>query len=360
MLRRIILVLTLVIFILSCSRETDDVTAATWEIDKSDITVSVETLNLTKGILYPTVSSSGLISGIKEAYLVSETKGIIEEVNFEIGDKVDDKTVLLRVDDYITQISLSQAEEVYETAKLELKSTEQFYKKGTASLAQLTRARSSTNGARLQYESALKAVNDSAISTPISGAISWRDSSITQGNFLNPGQRIAKVVDLSSIRVEISLGERQIGLIKLNSPAKIRLTAITTEKVLQGTVVAIAAGSDQNTGSFKVIVEAPNPLNGSIKAGMSCSVEIDTNMKEEHYIVPTDSIVERDGKEYLFVERDGIAEPVEVSIIEVMGNRTSIEIDNGQQTSIIISGLTSIKPGVKVETTLVGNSGEWL
>lgn len=360
MFKRIMLVLTLVISIISCSREADEVTTATWEVDRSETVVSVETLNLTKGVLYPTVSSSGLISGIKEVYIVSETRGIIEEVNFEIGDKVENTTVLLRVDDSIAQISLTQAKEVYETARLELKSIEQFYKKGTASLSELTRVRSSTNGAKLQYESALKAVNDSAMTPPISGAVTWRDSSVTQGNFLNIGQRIAKVVDLSSIKVEISLGERQIGLVQLNSPAKIRLTSITTEKILSGRVVAIAAGSDQNTGSFKVIVEAPNPLNGSIKAGMSCSVEIDTDVIEEHYIVPTDSIVERDGRDYLFVDREGIAEPVEVSIIEIMGNRTSIEIDLKQESSVIISGLSSIKPGAKVETTLVGNSGEWL
>lgn len=360
MFRRISMILILIIIILSCSREADEVTAATWEIDKSETTVSVESLTLTKGVLYPTVTSSGIISGIKEAYIISETRGIIEQVNFEIGDKVDSSTVLLSIDDSIARISLTQAAEIYESAKLDLKSTEQFYKKGTASLAQLTRARSSANGAQLQYESALKAVNDNSITTPISGAIAWRDSSITQGNYLNQGQRVAKVVDLSSIRVEVSLGERQIGLVKINSKAKIRLTSITTEKILDATVVAIAAGSDENTGSFRVIVEAPNPLNGTLKAGMSCSVEIETDEKEESYIVPTDSIVERDGKSYLFVERSGIAEPIEVSIIETMGNRTSILIDTEEEESVIISGLNNLKPGVRVEATLLGNSGGWL
>jgi len=362
MLKKMILNIIILTVTLSCSKEVDDLSSATWDMDKSDTVVAVESLNLTKGVLYPTVTSSGLISGIKEAYIISETRGIIESVDFEIGEEVDTTEVLVNVDNSIAKLSLEQAKEQFENADLDLVSTEKFYKKGSASLSDLTRARSSANGAKVLYETALKTVEDASIKSPIFGAVAWKDSGVTQGNFLNQGQKIAKIVDLSKIRVEVSLGERQIGLIKLNSKASIKLVSIKNSQPLIGNVVAIAAGSDASTGSYKVIVEADNSQKDVIRAGMSCSVTIDTNDTNALYIVPTDSIVVREGKEYIFVDNNGVAEPMEIIKGEVVGSRTSIDPKTqlSENETIIISGLNSIKPGIKVNSTIIGSSGEWL
>lgn len=360
MFKRVILLPCIILHLLSCSEETDTTASTTWKVDDSERVFAVESLLLTKGNLYPKVKASGLISGIREAYIISETKGIIKSVNFEIGDFIDRDTTLLEVDSSIAQLSLNQAKEQYDSAKLDLISTEKFYKKGTASLSDLTRARSSANGAQVIYETALKAVKDSSIKPPIAGDVAWKESGITQGNYINPGQKVAKVVDLSSIRVEISLGERQIGLIKEGSPVEITVKSIKGDNRLYGEVIAIAAGSDQSTGSFKVVVLAENTIKEDLKAGLSCSVEIDTAVSTLEYMVPTSSIVERSNKTYIFIERNGIAEPIEVLIREVAGNNTTIDIDIEDNSQVIISGLSSIKPGVKVKTTNIGKTGEWL
>lgn len=355
------LITILTIILLSgCSKKVDEVSSATWNNDESDTVIAVESLKATKGEIYPSVEAAGVIAGIREAYIVSETRGIIEEVGFEIGDKITTENILLRVDDTIARLSMEQAKQQYDSAELDLISTESFYKKGSASLSELTRARSSANGAKAFYESSLKSFEDSYIQSPIVGEIAWKEDGITKGNFLNQGIRVARVVDLSSIRVEISVGERQIGLIELGAEVKISITSLYNSDFIIGKVVAIASGSDLSTGSFSVIIEAKNIYPETLKAGMSSSVSINTKSITPEFIVPTDSVVEREGKEYLFIDRNGIAEPAEIIKGEVIGNRTVIISGINQNELLIISGLNSIKPGVKVKSRVVGSSGEWL
>lgn len=357
---RILTLIILVVALTSCQKEVDETTSATWTVDDSELIVPVETLNITKGDLYPAVEASGIISGIMEAYIVSETRGIIEDVNFEIGDKVTTSDVLLNVDDTISKLSMDQAKQQYDSALLDLKSMESLYKQGSASLIQLTRSRSSANGAKAFYETSLKTFNDYTIVSPIEGSVAWKDDSITKGNYLNQGTKIARIVDLSSIRIELSLGERQIGLVQLGDQAIITISFLYDTEPIIGSVVAIAAGSDVTTGSFSVIVEAKNNFYEILRSGMSSSVLIKTSSKNPKIIVPTDSIVKREGKDYIFVDKDGIAEPIPVTKGEVIGNRTVITEGEIENELLIISGLSSIKPGVKVNSRTVGESGDWL
>lgn len=359
MIKKSILIL-LSIIVLSCQKDVDENSSATWSVDESETIKAVEALNISKGIIYPSVQSAGTISGILEAYIVSETRGIIKDVSFEIGDVVELGSVLLNVDDTIVKLSMEQAKQQNDSAQLDLVSIEGFYKKGTASLAELTRARSSANGAKAFYETSLKAFNDSYIKSPINGAVAWKEEGITKGNYLNQGVRVARIVDLFSIRVEVSVGERQISLIELGAKASIKISSLFNKDPIIGKVVAIAAGSDLSTGSFSVIIEAENIYPELIKAGMSSSVVIDIMSLEKKIIIPTDSIVEREGKKYVFIDNNGITEPIEITIGEISGNRTTINIGLNEGDKIIITGLSTMKPGIKVKSTVVGLSGDWL
>ena len=354
-------ILALILLVSSCSKRPDETTSASWSAEYAgDTVIAVEVLEVSLGHLYPEVQAAGIISGIKEAYVISETKGLIKELKFEIGDLVTINQSLLKVDDKIARLSMEQAKQQYETARIDLEGVEAFYDKGNASISELARARSASNGALALYETARKIYEDSTLRSPIDGAVAWKDTSAALGNYLSQGMRVAKIVDLSSIKVEISLGERQIGLVRTGAPVNIYIDSVCGDKPIPGKVTAIAAGSDMTTGSFAVIVEALNICGDSLRAGMSSTVIIETSTIKDEIIVPSSSIVEREGKEYVFLNRDGIAEAVEINIGEMMGNRTSIISGPEEKDQLIISGVSSMRPGMKVNSRVVGKSGEWL
>ena len=61
----------------------------------------------------------------------------------------------------------------------------------------------------------------------------------------------------------------------------------------------------------------------------------------------------------LIVSKDGTAEPVEVEPERTIGNRTEIASGLEGGESIIVSGISSLKPGKKVQVVTIGESGEW-
>lgn len=350
----------LLLFLTSCGADEDDISAASWAPDpEAEAALAVEVLQVSKGRLYPTVETAGVISGIREAYVVSETLGIIEEVVFEIGDTVEEGDLLLRVSDNIKRLSMEQARQQNETAGLDLQAVETFYSQGNASMAELTRARSAANGARAAYESALKMYEDTSIRAPISGAVAWKEPAAALGNYLTQGMRIARVVDMSSLRIDLSVGERQIGLIQEGADVEIFVSAPCGDMIIPGTVTALAAGSDAATGSFAVIVEAQNTCGDSLRAGMSARVSIETRAGDEVILVPTSSVVVREGSEYVFVHRGGTAEAVKIDKGRQMGNRAEVLSGLSEGDEVVISGLSSLRPGMKIEPRLVGTSGDW-
>lgn len=356
-----LLVAALVILLTGCDRSVDTTSSATWtETEEQETALAVEVLEVQTGKLYPRVEASGVISGIREAFVVSETRGVIREVAFEIGDRVEEGSLLLRVDDNIPRLSMEQARQQYETARLDLEAVEAFHAKGNASTAELIRARGAANGALAAYESAVKVFEDTSIRSPLAGAVAWKDPVVAQGNYISQGGRVARVVDMSALNVELSVGERQVGLIDLNAPARIFVSAPCGDLALPGRVTAIAAGSDAATGSFTVLVGAENTCGDSLRSGMSARVVITVEKGEDLTIVPTASLVVREGKEYVFLEREGTAEAVEIEKAGSVGNRTALRSGISAGDRVIVSGISGLRPGMKVQPRLIEKSEDLL
>jgi membrane fusion protein, multidrug efflux system len=338
----------------------DSSTGATWEIGlEEQAPRAVEALEVTRGTLIPFIESSGNISGINEAYVVSETQGIIRDVRFEIGDTVEIGQLLVKVDDNIARLNMEQARQQWETAVTDLEAVEKFFKSGTASQSELTRARSTANGMRAMYESSSKIYEDSSLRAPISGQVASKEPSVALGNFLSPGFRVTRLVDMDRLRIELTVGERQVGLIEAGADAYITVPSAGDEIEFKGSVDAVAAGSDLSTGSYSLIVTSPNPMPQLIKAGMVSEVRISAKRTEPVIVIPSASIVYRNSQAYVFTVVDGSANPVEIELGKVLGNRAvAVSGLEGGET-LIISGKSSIRPGDPVNPTIIGKSGEW-
>ena len=339
----------------------DDGSGASWnqtEEQSAPRALAVEALTVSKGILNKYVEASGVISGINEAYVVSEAQGIITSVNFDLGDRIEKGQVLLKVDEKIQQINLEQAKIEYDNAQLDYAAAKNLFDAGSASQSELNKANIALSSAKARYESALKAFNDCTLTAPISGLIAEKDNTVALGNYLNGGTRIARLVNISALKLEIAVGESEVGLLSEGAEAEIFIPTCSRIEN-RGRIDAIAAGSDPATGSFPVIVTWDNRCPGIVRAGMTASVKIRTNETEPSIIVPSSAIFTQQGTSYVYLEKDGIASLTEVSPGRALGNRTEIESGLTGDETIIISGISSIREGTAVNPSIIGESGTW-
>ncbi len=336
----------------------DAVSGATaWAAPPAAETVSVEALTATEDVLVDSVSASGVVSGINEAVVVSETQGIIRSLDFTLGDSVQKGQALLKVDDSIASLNLQRAKDQLETAEIELRGTERLAESGGASTAQLTRARSSMSAARAQYETALKAWNDTTLRAPISGVVSSREDAATVGNIISAFARVARIVDNSAFRVQVSLGEREIGLVQVGAEAAVYVPSALGEEEISARVTAVGEGADPSTGSFPVVVSFDNKWGSRVKSGMSAAVEIAIAEGKQTVVVPLSSVLRRNDRHAVFVDEGGKARVREVVLGRTSGVRAEVLSGLEPGETLIISALTRLRDGVSVSSTNRGDSG---
>ena len=317
---------------------------------------AVEAVKVSKGIISRDVRASGVAAGIRESYVVSETQGRIEKVNFALGQWVNKGHLLVQVNSTIQKAAYEQTKRAASAAELNLTVTEELFNEGSASDAELKNAQSMATGARAQLESTRKAYSDCRILAPISGYIAHKEVTIAKGNVLAGGTLVTRIVDISSLKTTIPVGEMEVGILKKGMPAEIKVPAIGNN-AFSGTVTAIAAGSDPATGSYPVEVVWKNTKDRAIKSGMSVKVIIETQDMDSVLIIPAKSIVEKDRKDAVFLAIDGKAAIRFITLGRMHEN--NVEITEGLYIGdfVLTSGMTVLSRGDSVTVTLTGEQG---
>lgn len=350
----ILFFITALFVLISCSRGSDASTGASKSIDdEAARSIAVEGMNATKGRLVAEILGTGTAEGIREAWVVSETEGLIRSVLFDFGDNVTEGQILLTVDSDSAERDRDLAEQRHTTALLEYNAAEKSRENGSISELQYSRTADALLAAESARAEALDAFEKTRLTAPFSGAVAAKSGDIGIGNYLARGIRVVKIVDDSAFRTVIGVGEGQVLLLREGSAAYITGNDGVTRL---GSVAAISAGSDDATGSFVVVIEwIPQP-GDALKSGMSVRVAIEATEIPKRIIVPAYAIFQRRGAEFVYIASDGRAELREIRTGSRLGERVEV-LDGLQEGDIILtSGLASLAQGLPVKITMVGNT----
>lgn len=337
----------------------DGVTSSTWDQGDELIPVAVEVLEVSKGQLVPFVEASGVIRGIREARVLSETQGKISSLSLSLGQPVREGQVLLTVENDLQRLNRDLARQQYESAQLDFDAMESSYKKGGISRSDYNSAMSRLLQSRTAYESAQKSYDSTFIKAPFSGSVALMDTDLTVGAVLSPGAQIALVADTSSMKMDISLGERQVNLIGKGQPALVEISSLNGSGPIEGKVEAIGTGSDDRTGSFPVQIVWVNRLDDSVRSGLTARVLMENTREAKRIIIPSSAIVIRDRKTSVILAEGGKSSIREIVTGESLGGHTVVESGLKEGDLLIVSALTSLGNNYAVETTLAGKTGEW-
>ena len=345
----------------ACTQSPDAVTEATSDAAMTAAErlpgVAVEAREVSSSSLVGEITASGLLRGVQEAWVVSETQGVIETVAFELGDRVAAQSVLVSLDDSLQRLQLQEAEERLRAYQVDLAAAERLYESGDASQTQLIQARSAAIGAQAAAERARKALADRTLATPIPGAVAGKAEGVSPGNYLSPGVRVARIVDLSRLQLRVSVGEREVRYIAEGAQASVSVPACGPDPV-PARVMAVAAGSDPGTGSFPMVIEWENTCGDAVKAGMTASVRISPTGNSSHPIVPASAVLRRGDDTYVFIAENGRAVRREVVLGDQDGNRMAVRDGVSAGEVVITTGTTRLTDGARVQPTIIGTTGE--
>ena len=210
---------------------------------------------------------------------------------------------------------------------------------------ELDRTKAEMDAARATVELCRACLDDADVFSPIAGVLDSRVAEV--GEFLNPGQPLGEVVDVSRIKVVMPVPEKDVRFIHVGDEVEMVIEALA-DGARRGKVIFVKEVADPVTLTFPVQVEVAN-AEGRIRPGMIAKVNLVRRRFEKAIAVNIFYVLRHEKGYRVFVEQDGLACAREVVIGIFDGQMVQIVSGLTEGDRLIVKGQRELIDGVKVK-----------
>ena len=360
-------------------------------------------VGLTKSSYQETVLASGRVEAGESRIVTSEVASRLVSLLVNEGDAVNQNTLLVKLDSSDLSKNINEAKASvgaasanynkivttsYEIAqsdieKLELELSQQarelerktaLYDSGAIPLIELEAVTDKVNLLNKQLESAKLTLNSYApggseakkasasieqsrvtlknleqsfgkysYSSPIAGTIV--ELNVTEGEFVQPGQTLMKIVDLDDKYAQIEVDEKSITKVFVGQKAFIYPSSDTSLK-LETTVREIDKSVDSEKGTVAVKLDIPVIDSDKFLLDLSITAELILNEYQDAYVIDANYLSYEQNQAYVLVEKDSIAVKQPVTVIG-SGSKRIIEGDFSEDIKLL--NPQEVEPGDKIK-----------
>ena len=345
------------------------------------------------------VTFNGKILANEEIFVIPKAAGIVTAVNFKLGDKVNKGDILFTIEKgdisnsvaqasnaiSLAQKGVSQAKNGLESAKinydlnkekienaiLNYERTKELYEQGAVSKSQLEQAQIGANEknldalqasvtqaeisyqqslnqltqAQISYEQAADGLDNTNVEAPMTGILSVLN--VKEGQIAGSGQQAASIVDVSQVYIQLSVVESVVNDIKEGDEIRLEVPSASSDEIIS-TVSYVSPSADPMNKLYTVKSYIDNP-ESKIRPGMSAKATISLESAENAIVIPSNAIINRGDKKFVFVVEDDLA--IEKEIETGIDTGEFVEILSGLEfdEKIIIEGQFYVSDGSKVK-----------
>lgn len=187
----------------------------------------------------------------------------------------------------------------------------------------------------------------SRVRAPLAGLALLR--AVETGEYVRKGQKLAELVELSSVRVRVFVPERDIRFVVKGQPAQVEVDGVSASR-FEGTVHTVGPEADPRNRSFPVDIDVPNPQR-LLRPGMLARAVVTLQHLEGQVVVPSHAVMEGPEGPQVFVERDGRVQQRMVRLGSQVDSRMQIISGLAIGEGLVISGMRSLSAGAMVDVT---------
>lgn len=297
---------------------------------------------------------------LAQADVGSKTVGVLDAVLVDRGDKVKrgQLLALVRPSDLPDQLvvargTLAQAQATAALARNNLERVTGLAPRGVVSQQELQQAQTAVTTAEAQ-EAAAKAqvsayatkLGETQITSPLDGVVALRR--LDPGALVGPtgAQAILTVAQTSTLRVFVTVTEREVPQVKVGQKAYVQLDALGARR-LEGAVIRLAPTLDPATRTLDAEVQIDN-ASGELRPGMFGRAAIVVDVHPNAAVIPATALSISNGKRYAFVVHGDKVQRRELETGVDEG--TWVEVKRGLAVGdeIVTIGLDAISDGSTV------------
>jgi membrane fusion protein (multidrug efflux system) len=217
---------------------------------------------------------SGTLSADREARLRAEMSGAVLATMVEQGERVNEGTVLGRIDDasvrdavLSARSAVAQATMAAEQATREWQRAKTLVAAGAIAERDVESADRANLGAQAQLadakarlSSAEKMLRNTVIKAPFAGVVAER--AVSPGDIVSPGSPMFTVIDPKSLRVAASVPASALEDVRVGSP--VVFTVNGSDRVLEGRVLRVSPVVDPQTKQVLLLASVPASAGGLV------------------------------------------------------------------------------------------------
>ena len=278
-------VFTAIGLVLASNKKKIDEKNVTVDRSKIPVTVAVEKAEI--GKFEGAMNFSGIVESAADADVSVSAPGVIKTLNISKGMYVRKGQVLGSIDGEQTKLQLKSLQLTEAKLTTDLERVRTLVQGNAAPETNLKDLEYNLANTKIQIEQLNQRLVDNNILAPIGGMVTIKN--MEAGEFVNPGMMIARIVDVSSLKVAVYVNEKHIYRISDQQTATVTSEALPG-KTFQSKVNYISPVGDENH-NYRVEVQLDAVGNKELKAGTYTMVNLGTTEAGDGLMIPAMAIV---------------------------------------------------------------------
>ena len=252
----------------------------------------------------PGVEAIGTVSAVRGVDLTVETAGVVKDILFGANQKVEAGAVLVQLDDAVERADLEAQRAQTALSQLALRRAQELQKKGVGSEVTLDTAESVASASAAQVAKLQAVVDQKQLKAPFKGTLGI--PRIDLGQYLAPGTSVVTLQDLETMRVDFTVPEQQLPLLKIGQT--VRLGIGDEEMPFTGSIHGIDPKIDPASRLVSVRAEVAN-TEGKLSPGQFVQVRVELPEENNVLAVPQTALTSSLYGDYIFVVHEAKPEP---------------------------------------------------
>jgi len=289
------------------------------------------------------VEAVGTARANEQVVITSKYSDLVDEIFFDDGQQVKKGAVLVKLNNQQELAKVNELKANLSESKAHLKRLTELLASRATSKSLVEQQEAKTKAVEAQLVSARARLNDLTIRAPFSGVLGFRE--VSKGAYIDAGNTITSLDDISIIKVDFHLPERLLTHIHVGQQVSAANTAYRNKKFI-GKITAIDSRIDPSTRSIKV---RANISNEALKLHPGMLLNISVLLQVEKILqLPESSIIPIENVHYVFVEKEGKAIRKAIKI----GRRHPgvVEVVSGlvEGEQVVVEGALKLREGSAV------------
>jgi RND family efflux transporter MFP subunit len=275
---------------------------------------------------------------------VSEMPGRVISHNIKNGQQLSKGDVMAKLDDEQIHIDMALATDNLDKLKSDLAKLENMLLSNAATKQQVEEMKMGIKSAESRITSLKRQLRMTTILSPISGIIS--KSFLENGSYLAPGAPIAEIVDISTLKMQVNVLDRDV--VKLSVGKTIQIVPdVFPDTKISGQIIFISPKGDASR-NFMIEIQISNQGN-RLKAGMTGVALFDFTVPKSSLTLPVKCIVGGMQEPKVYVVVNNVVSLRKIKTGYIQGDVVEI-LDGLNETDVVVeTGQLNIVDGSKVQ-----------